>query len=134
MDASSRPQVGDTWYRYEDVRHASIDDFGDAGETYVQIYQRTYKVSKVTPKGVWLSYFFIGGAGRFVRLDARKRFAHSTKEEALESFKARKAAQVRILERQLSLVRHALWQAERLEREFSSVPLPSDSSAELLTI
>jgi hypothetical protein len=124
-----KPQVGDTWYRYEDTRHAHIDEYGDAGETYVKLYLRSYKVSKVTPKGVWLSYFSVGGIFRFVLLDARKRFAHPTKEEALESFKARKAAQMRILEKQLEHVRSAVWQVERAERELKPVPTPEPAAA-----
>jgi len=119
-----KPQVGDTWYRYEDTRHAHIDEYDNVVGTYVKLYLRSYRVSKVTPKGVWLSYIFVGGVCRFVLLDARKRFAHPTKEQALESFKARKAKQIRILEKQLEHVRSAVWQAERAERELLPPPLP----------
>jgi hypothetical protein len=129
MDTPAKPIVGDTWYRYEDVRHADVNEYDDVGPTYVKLYLRTYRVSKVTPKGVWLSYFFIGGSDRFVRLDARKRFAHSTKEEALDAFKARKAAQTRILEAQLKLVRDAVRQAERVARELTPVPAPEPVAA-----
>jgi hypothetical protein len=126
-----KPQVGDTWYRYEDVRHADVNEYDDIGPTYVKLYLRKYKVSKVTPKGVWLSYFFVGGLCRFVLLDARKRFAHRTREDALESFIARKAKQIRILEKQLEHVRSAVWQAEREERELKPQPAPAELGAEL---
>jgi hypothetical protein len=127
----SKPQVGDTWYRYEDLRHADVNEFDDIGPTYVKLHVRTYKVSKVTPKGVWLSYFHIGGICRFVLLEARKRFAHPTKEDALESFKARKAKQIRILEKQLEHVRSAVWQAHREERELKPQAVPAELSDEL---
>jgi hypothetical protein len=135
MDGTKETQVGDAWYRYEDVRHASFDEDGDVvGDVYVQLYLRTYYVTKVTPKGVWLSSFVDGGKHRFVRLDSRKCFANPTKEAALASFRARKAAQMRILELQLKNVRSALFQADRAERELKPESLSAAANVDLLEL
>lgn len=66
-----------------------------------------YEILRTTPKGVWIrrgSSYGLHGDERFVLLGARKRFACPTKEEALESFIARKKAQKRIYE---ARARHA---------------------------
>lgn len=107
-EAEMKPQVGDTWYRYEDHRVGHADEYGDLVSVSVQLSHREYTVTKVTPKGVWLTWGF-GGSNRFVLVDARKRFAHPTKEEALESLMARKTSQIRILEKQLEYARTALF-------------------------
>lgn len=94
------------WYRVEDGRYAPpLDEFERSigeGEAFVRMAE--YEVLKETPCGVWIGY---GGGRKFVLQGARKQFAWPTKEEAIESFHARKRAQVRILS---SLLR----QAERM--------------------
>lgn len=86
------------WYRFKDVLYASteIDITGEPvvgapGTLKVELLE--YEVIKTTPKGVWLNVY---GERRFVRTDARKRFACPTVEEAKASFVARKKAQIRI--------------------------------------
>jgi len=94
------------WFRIDDVRHASVDAWGEVCGSYTACYLKTYPVLKVTPKGVQLSVY---GKRRFVRNDARKRFACPTKEEAIESFKARKAAQKRIYTARIKAADDALF-------------------------
>ncbi|KVP65669.1 hypothetical protein WJ96_04695 [Burkholderia ubonensis] len=134
MTEAATPQVGDTWYRYEDRRVGHADEWGDLVHVSVQVSHYTYTVTKVTPKGVWLSSGF-GGSNRFVLLGARKRFAHPTKEEALESLMARKARQIRILEKQLEYARTARVMAEsQLARLKPKTEQPADQAETLLDI
>ena len=101
----------DVWFRIDDVRHASCDEYGDVSSTYSACYLRQYNVSSVTPKGVWLDVY---GRKRFVLRGARKRFACPSFDEAVESFKARKAAQKRIYAARLKRADEALFALERL--------------------
>lgn len=64
----------ETWYEYSGVR----------------VWEQKLEVLKETPKGVWLDDW---GNRRFVLRDARKRYACPTRQEALESFIARKRRQ-----------------------------------------
>lgn len=112
MTEAKKPEVGDTWYRYEDRRHAVVNEFDDVVGTYVKVYLTTLTVTKVTPKGVWVSLGQIC-APRFVLLSANKRYAAPTKEEALASLKARKARQISILEGQLGHARDAVRLADQ---------------------
>ena len=86
----------ETYYRYDDRR--------TTGGVYVSC--STYPVLRRTPKGVWLDLGF--GLTRFVRDDARRQFACPTEPQALESFRARKRRQIKILEAQLQQARVAL--------------------------
>ncbi len=103
----------ENWYRYDVIRYAAPLDEWDRpqGIGRVTVQLSTFKVLKVTPKGVWL----IETIGiwdcepkRFVLRDARKRFACPTKKEAAESFSARKKRQLRILRAQAKDVERAL--------------------------
>lgn len=93
---------GESWYRYEDIQYAApVDEFDrPCGKGELLVLLREYPVLRHTPKGVWLA-----GTGdlryshhidRFVRNDAKKRFACPTIEEAKESFIARKRRQASI--------------------------------------
>lgn len=62
----------------------------------------TYPIIKRTKCGAWIDYW---GSKKFVNLEARKRFACLTAEEALKSFQARKR-------RQISILKHRLAEAE----------------------
>lgn len=90
-------EIGDVWYRIQDVRYAApVDEFGRScgeGTSAVNLYE--HYVTKVTPKGVWLDRHI------WVRSDARKRYACPTLKEAYESFMARKRRQRSIIEYQL---------------------------------
>jgi hypothetical protein len=87
----SRAQVGDTWFRIED---------GSATN-----WVREFTVVKVTTCGVRLSDGF---GMRLVLDDSRKRYACPTREEAMESFIARKRRQLKILRAQIQRVERAL--------------------------
>lgn len=67
------------------------------GETV--LWMRDYLVSKRTPKGVWIE---ADGSRRFVLNNARKRWAHPTREEALKSFIRRRTIQLDIFQRRIA--------------------------------
>lgn len=77
-------------YRYEEFDH------GEGYGPNVRVRLSAFNVIKRTPKGCWISIPF-GWKPRWVSLEAKKRFAYPTKEEALKSFIARKRRQVSIL-------------------------------------
>jgi len=84
-----------TLYRYVDF----------SGTYGVSIMLQKFEVLKQTAKGVWIAY---GESKRFVQFNTRKKFACTTKEEAFDSFKARKKKQVKILKAQLEQAEGAL--------------------------
>lgn len=86
------------WYRIREVQ----------GEYAPHVYVDEYPVEKETPCGVWLDLGW--GARRFVLHGARKRWACPTREEAKESFIARKQKHLRILRAQVECVERALEQ------------------------
>lgn len=99
----------EVWYRVEDVRFSVADEFGDHAYTYVRVQVSEYLVIRHTAKGVWLEDGWHPPRGRrFVLRDARKRFACPTREEAFDSFRARKERQAKILRAQLKHVEDAL--------------------------
>ena len=115
-------KTGDIWFRIEDYVTASYDaDGDDLGTSYPRARLRFYVVSRTTPKGLWLVEIqgspwvtsvtdpeplaeadvikILTGRHskpRFLRLGSERRFACSTKAEALESFEARKKKQCAI--------------------------------------
>lgn len=112
------PKVGDTWYRFEDRRYANLDD-DDFVVSQLAVELKELRVKKVTPKGVKLVAACCWNRDwdidlRFVLLDAKKRYAHPTKELALKSFVARKEAQVRIYQSRISDAKTALLRAQAL--------------------
>ena len=64
-----------------------------------------FTVLSLTPMGVWIDYC---GGKKFVNLQAKKRFACATVEDAFASYQARKRRQVKILESQLLRAKVAL--------------------------
>lgn len=64
-----------------------------------------YPIIRETKHGAWIDVL---GHAKFVRLDARKRFACPTVEEAMESFRRRKQRQVKLLRAQLRMAEAAL--------------------------
>jgi len=101
------------WYRYDDVVYAGcyLTEWG--GEEYYTTGPRLrlleYEVLRHTPKGVWLRD---GCDERWVGRAAKRRLAYPTKEEALQSFAARKRRQIEILKGQLNRAERALQLAE----------------------
>jgi hypothetical protein len=100
-------------YRYEDIAYVSGSDEWDypTSDYTLKVELLEYQVLKRTRKGVWINYKY-GGRKRFVLLNARKKFAYATKEEALKSFIARKKSQIKILKDKLDRAERALYIAE----------------------
>lgn len=101
------------FYRYEDIR-----------EYYntVRIRERIFYPIKETPKGYWISSDpryaertcpYYANRKRWVSKTSRKRYAYPTKEQAMESFVARKRRQVAILEGQLERAKVAWVEGSR---------------------
>jgi hypothetical protein len=109
------------WYRYDDIQYASpLDEYERVGIGEIKVHLQEYRVVKETPKGVWLqqqsSFSKFGDSDRrFVLKDARKRFACPTKEQAMESFEARKKAQIRIYTARIKRAEKALLDLERFK-------------------
>lgn len=130
---TKEPKAGDTWYRCRAVRYASVDEFDRVSVSHPTMSYDTFTVERITPKGVWLD----GGLRqpRFVRLSAHKRFAHSTKEEALQAFMARKDAQLRILTNQTRSAtedrRLAEFELNKLQAQSAQARTPVEEAAPL---
>jgi hypothetical protein len=65
----------------------------------MRLYLNSYPIIKFTPCGCWIRRY--GDVKKFVNLNAVRKWAHPTKEEAMKSFEARKKRQVLILRNQL---------------------------------
>jgi hypothetical protein len=101
------------WYRAVEKKHYDwVNISGDEESTplfreaTVELVE--YEVIKVTPQGVKIADPLHWRGYRFVLKDARKRFACSTKHEAIESFRARKLRQLSILRSQARVVESAM--------------------------
>lgn len=81
-------------YRYDSYRY--------------EVFLHEYKIIKETLHGTWIDVY---GKEKFVLREARKHFACYTKEDAMESFKARKNRQIRILSAQLESAKNSLEKA-----------------------
>lgn len=103
-------------YRYEETRYAPpFDEFDNpCGKGTIRVNLYTFQVVRKTPKGVWIDSF---GREKFVLLRAKKKYAHFSKEEALESFIARKNRQSQILNQKLQDVNTCLYQARLISNE-----------------
>lgn len=97
----------EVFYRYQDTAYSlGTTELGDPVPGYnLQVDLHTYPVVKHTPKGTWIEHCF---GRKFVLRGARRKYAHPTKEEALESFRARKRSQIRILRNKLERAERAL--------------------------
>lgn len=98
--SAATPQVGDSWYRYDGW--ADLDGSMEPLE---------WRVLKVTPRGVWLHESWdVGGkvTKKFVLLNAGKKWAHPSKDDALYSFIRRKQRQIKIMTAQMERVRQEL--------------------------
>ena len=111
------------WYRYVEHTESSgyfteDGDYYSTGPGKVVIQLREYKVLRHTPKGVWIECFEVNRFDRperFVRIEARKRYACPTREEALESFIARKKRQASIYSARLRTAKTAIKMAEKVK-------------------
>jgi hypothetical protein len=105
-------------YRYEEERYySSLDDALHTLTGYnLKVVLREFPVIKFTPKGAWIEKW--GPPGKqWIQFGTFKKFACLTKEEALESFRARKRKQVKILQAQLKRAEEALRLAEGMSEE-----------------
>jgi len=100
--------ASEKWFRVEEISYASaLDEYDNPiGTSRLELRVRQFDVKKVTPKGVWLDLGW--GDARFVRTNARKQYACPTLELAMESFKARKQRQIKLLTSQLQRAERAL--------------------------
>lgn len=91
------PEGVDVLWRAEARRYSYIIDaeLERYGTTRPKLELHWYKVKKRTPCGAWVD-------DKFVNLNCTKRYAVPTEAEALESFKARKQRQIKILSSRLS--------------------------------
>lgn len=113
MFGSEGEEVGVKYYRYQLVQWAApVDEFDrpyGEGRVTVELYE--YDVVKETLKGVWIQ--LLSPWKRFVRtVDVRKQYAWPTKELAMESFRARTKAHIRILKARLRVQERGLLIAE----------------------
>ena len=107
----------DVLYRVEAIRYSYVidPDMELYGTTKPELQVYWYPVTKRTPCGAWIE-------GRFVNLQANKRFACNTIEEAVESFVARRQRQIRILKKKLQYAEDDL-NLTRPSAGFSLLPL-----------
>lgn len=117
------------WYRFEDKRYANTpDEFGESRGSHLVVELRRFPVLRETRTGVWLQIF--PGMNRFTRRDVYRRFACPTIEEAFESYRARKAKQIRIYQARVESAREALLMAERIvERSVPRAAVPAPEPA-----
>jgi hypothetical protein len=97
------PEGMDVLWRCEAKRYSVVID-ADAdryGVTPPRLEMTWWQVNRRTDKGAWIG-------GKFVLLTAVKKWACNTQEDALESFKARKRKQIRLLTAQLTYARRQL--------------------------
>ena len=107
-------------YRYDARQYAPpFDSDGDSlgGEGTTAVELRSFPVIRTTPCGVWIQHPTkytwddndnMKKGERFINLQARKKFACATIEEAQASFLARKERQALILTSQLKNVEKAI--------------------------
>ncbi len=105
--------MSEIFYRYEIKIGGSPVDPNDPWRfgTDLFVYVKEFPVIRRTPCGVWLR---VGLAGeKWTNTTCRKRYAHETKEAALEAFLARRRKQRCILHDQIKVCRKALRVAEK---------------------
>jgi len=111
-------------FRIKEVLYClGFDQFDDPLPGYrLELQMWEYPIIKRTEKGAWISlnpwftfddsHFQCGK--RFVLLTAKKKYACPTKQEALESFIARKHRQIEIYEARLEQAKKALEKAKSI--------------------
>lgn len=96
-EGKALPATPRVLYRFKEVMFT---------DSKIVLVKHEHPVISATPTGVWIDVL---GRKRFVKLNARKRYACPTEAEALESFRARKRRQIRILKHNLAAAEAALW-------------------------
>jgi hypothetical protein len=89
------------FYRYDDHVYADLG---------VRVHENVFYLVKETPCGYWIrhSWDVNGEYKKWMKKGAVRQFACETKEQAMVSFKARKARQISILNAQLQRAHSAL--------------------------
>jgi hypothetical protein len=110
MEREPKTRTDDVWFRVSDTKYSrGVDQFDNPLPGCIsKMVVMEYPVVRYTPKGAWL---WVNDRERFVRLDARKRFACPTLREALVSFIARKQRQVGIYRANIEHCREVTLQA-----------------------
>jgi hypothetical protein len=103
------PGGQDVLWRCEAKRYSVVIDAEREiyGSSAPQLEMRWFPVVRRTPHGAWIDGNGIGEL-RFIKLTANKRFAVNTQKEAIESYKARKEVQKKILQGQLDSLEEEL--------------------------
>ncbi|MCP4604518.1 MAG: hypothetical protein GY847_29020 [Proteobacteria bacterium] len=99
-------------YAYKKPKPESILHGINAYDAFVDVELCEFKVIRHTPKGVFIDYGF---KEKFVLNDAIKKFAYSTKRQALANFIRRRKMQVKILRSKLHVAETALSVAKSME-------------------
>jgi hypothetical protein len=110
------------FYRYEAVQYAVLGFDGDFEPPKFidpKIELRTYSLLKETPKGYWVSYGSFGssylrGKGKWISKTAKKRFAYTNKEEALNNFIKRTEKRLKILQDDVLHCKIAIEKAKKI--------------------
>jgi hypothetical protein len=91
------------YYRY--IEYGSANSEGEPlSFASVSLVLEILELVKKTPCGVWLNYGYTGAKNKFVLDYATKKYAHSTKEKAYESFLARKQKQLKIYKQKVRTI------------------------------
>ena|ERR1700692_1678345 len=114
------PKGIDVLWRLESKRYSicldpEVELYGTSSP---RLEMQWWRVSKRTPKGAQLEI------GKFVLLTALKKWACNTEDEAIESFKARKKKQIKILTAQLNAAKADLQLTEPNQDLFNAQPRP----------
>lgn len=109
--------MNEIFYRYEIKVDGSPIDPDDPWRwgTDLIVCLKQFPVIRRTPCGAWLRDGLAGK--KWTSTTCRKRYAHETKEAALEAFLARRRKQRRILHDQIKVCRKALRVAENHAEE-----------------
>lgn len=94
-------------YRYEAVRYSSGDEEFGFFVSPAKLILKEFEVVAKTPKGFWITFGF-GGKDKWVSLFTKKRFAATTKEQAMVDYKERKLAYVKYATNRLNMAKEEL--------------------------
>ena len=110
----------DVLWRLEARSYSRIEDAdAELYSSYTVLEMYWFAVMRRTPKGCWI---LADQGDRFVRLDARKRFATPTIKEAVESFIARQRRRERIYTHRLQQTKDNLYNATQyIKKHFPEV-------------
>ena len=97
-------------YRYEDNSHITLGTV-----LYPTVDLITFYIVKHTAKGKWITNEHQSIIKRFVLNNAKKRYAHETKLDAINAFLLRKQSQHRIITARMQQVNSAIIIGQQLK-------------------